>query len=296
MAGRIAVLGAGAVGGMLAVLLTEAGHHVTLLASDRTGTTINVDGLELRSKRFGERRARVTARPWLTEPVDMLFVAVKSQDLLAALTRAPAGLLAGAAVVPLLNGVDHVPLLRALFPRAEVVPMTVSVEATRVAPGVIEHVSPPVDYAITAGRRAEAADPGSLLRAAGLDVDDSAPDEATLLWRKLCFLGPLALLTTRAREPIGPARDARPDLLDALVGEFTAAAAADRATIDPATVRERLRGLPPALRSSMLKDSLAGVPLELDGIAGPVLRAAPDGAPVAREVVSEIVRAAGRTA
>ena len=117
MAERIAILGAGAVGGMLGVLLAEAGHDVTLLASDRTSTAINVNGLALRSTRYGELHVRLPARPWLTAPVDVLFVTVKAPDLLAALTRVPAPLLQGAAIVPLLNGVDHVPLLRAVLPR-----------------------------------------------------------------------------------------------------------------------------------------------------------------------------------
>jgi 2-dehydropantoate 2-reductase len=138
---------------MLGVLLANAGHDVTLLASDRTSTAINTDGLTLRSTLYGEIRARVPARPWLIEPVDFLFVTVKAPDLLAALTRVPAPLLRGAAIAPLLNGVDHVPLLRATFPQATVVPMTVSVEATRVAPGVIEHLSPFADYGISAGHR-----------------------------------------------------------------------------------------------------------------------------------------------
>lgn len=290
MGNRIAVLGAGAVGGMLGVLLAAAGHHVTMLASDRTSTAINVGGLTLRSGRYGELVARVPARPWLCSPVDAVFVAVKAPDLLAALARVPAALVEGAAVVPLLNGVDHVPLLRALYPRAEVVPMTVAVEATRVAPGVVEHLSPFADYAITAGHRD--ADPGELLREAGLDVDSSAPDEATLLWRKLCFLGPFALLTTRAMQPIGPAREAGPDLLDALAGEAAAAASAAGAGVDGAAVRARLGGMPATMRSSMLKDAEAGATLELDAIAGPILRAAPDGAPVTRGIVAEI---AGRT-
>jgi 2-dehydropantoate 2-reductase len=285
----VAVLGAGAVGGMLGVLLAEAGHEVTLLASDRTSTAINLDGLRLRSGRFGERHARVPARPWLTAPVDVLFVTVKAPDLLAALPRVAPALVRGAVVAPLLNGVDHVPLLRAALPEATVVPMTVSVEATRVEPGVIEHVSPFVDYALCAAHAD--AGPGPLLRGAGLDVDASAPDEATLLWRKLSFLAPLALLTTHARDALGPARDARPDLLDALVDEAAAAAAAAGATVDPQGVRERLRGLPAGMRSSMLKDAVAGATLELDAIAGPVLRSAPDGAPVTREVVAAISRA-----
>lgn len=293
MAERIAVLGAGAVGGMLAALLAEAGHEVVLLASDRTATAVNVHGLTLRSPRHGELRTRVTARPWLAGPVDVLFVAVKAPDLLAALARAPAALVAGAAVVPLLNGTDHVPLLRAALPAATVVPMTVSVEATRVAPGVIEHLSPFADYAVAAGVPAAGVDPAAMLREAGLDVDASAPDEATLLWRKLAFLAPLALLTTVSRRPLGPAREAHPELLDGLVDEAGAAARASGATVEPAAVHGRLRALPGAMRSSMLKDALAGAVLELDAIAGPVLRAAPDGAPVTRGVVGEILRARG---
>lgn len=288
MADRIAILGAGAIGGMLGVLLAGAGNDVVVLASERTATAINVGGLTLRSTRFGESHARVPARPWLTAPVDVLFVAVKAPDLLAALSRVPTQWLHGAVVVPLLNGVDHVPLLRGMFPQAAVVPMTVAVEATRVEPGVVEHVSPFAEYAISAGHREVAVDPGALLRGAGLDVDSSAPDEATLLWRKLSFLAPLALLTTRARDALGPAREARPDLLRALVEEAAEAAAAAEATVDPDAVAQRLATLPAGMRSSMLKDAVAGATLELDAIAGPVMRAAPDGAPVTRRVVAEI--------
>ncbi|WP_232664035.1 ketopantoate reductase family protein [Pseudonocardia sp. TRM90224] len=283
---RVAVLGAGAVGGMLGVLLAEAGHDVTLLGSDRTCTAINAQGLTLRSRAFGELSAAVPARPWLVGPVDVLVVAVKAPDLLSALTRAPAPLLDGAAVVPLLNGVDHVALLRAAYPQARVVPMTVGVEATRVAPGVIEHLSPFADYALSTEHDTPDG-PGALLAAAGLKVDSSAPDETTLLWRKLAFLAPFALLTTSAMDAVGPAREARPGLLDALVDETGAAAVAMRAAIDPDAVRTRLETLPPTMRSSMLKDAVAGATLELDAIAGPILRSGVD-APVTREVVREI--------
>jgi 2-dehydropantoate 2-reductase len=288
MAERVGILGAGAVGGMLAVLLAEAGHEVTVLASERTSTAINVGGLALRSQKFGDLEARVPARPYLTAPVDVLFVAVKAPDLLAALGRVPAALMTDAAVAPLLNGTDHVALLRAALPQAAVVPMTVSVEATRTAPGVIEHVSPFVEYALAEERERARVDPEGLLRTAGLDLDASAPDEATLLWRKLSFLAPLALLTTHARQPLGPARDARPDLLDGLVAETAAAAATAGAEIDPAAVGKRIAGLPAGMRSSMLKDAIAGATLELDAIAGPILRALPGGAPVTRAVVAEI--------
>jgi 2-dehydropantoate 2-reductase len=48
------------------------------------------------------------------------------------------------------------------------------------------------------------------------------------------------------------------------------------------------------MRSSILKDAIAGATLELDAIAGPILRALPDGAPVTRVVVAEIAEAAAR--
>jgi 2-dehydropantoate 2-reductase len=296
MAGKIAILGAGAVGGMLGVLLAKAGHEVTLLASDRTSTAINIDGVTLRSTRYGELHAPIPARPWLTTAVDVLFVTVKAPDLLAALTRVPAPLLRDAAIVPLLNGVDHVPLLRAAFAQTTVVPMTVSVEVTRVAAGVIEHTSQFADYAISVGYRDSTVDLAALLRSAGLTVDASAPDETTLLWRKLSLLAPFALITTLALDALGPARQAKPDLLDGLVEEAAAAAAANGVAVDPAVISKRLHGLPAGIRSSMLKDALAGGVLELDAIAGPILRAAPDGAPVTRGVVAEIARSRDRRA
>jgi 2-dehydropantoate 2-reductase len=62
------------------------------------------------------------------------------------------------------------------------------------------------------------------------------------------------------------------------------------AILGAGAVRERLYGLPAGMRSSMLKDALAGAVLELDAIAGPILRAAPDGALVTRGVVADIAR------
>jgi 2-dehydropantoate 2-reductase len=63
MSERVGVLGAGAPGGMLALLLADAGHEVTVPASEHTSTAINV------GKRFGARQARVPTRPYLTAPM-----------------------------------------------------------------------------------------------------------------------------------------------------------------------------------------------------------------------------------
>ena len=53
----------------------------------------------------------------------------------------PAALLAGATVVPFLNGIDHVPYLRAVYP-GDTVAATIVVEATKLADGTIGQVFP----------------------------------------------------------------------------------------------------------------------------------------------------------
>ncbi|GGP42455.1 ketopantoate reductase family protein [Saccharothrix coeruleofusca] len=260
---KIGVLGPGGVGGVLAARLGTAGHEVTVVATDRTAAEITARGLVLRAP-DGESVTRPSARPWLAEPVDVLFVAVKATDLLPALQRVPAAVLGGATLVPLLNGVDHPKLLRALYPAARVVAASIAVEAVRHRPGVVEQLSGMADIGV--------ADPevARLLRAAGLTVAEH-PDEVTVLWRKLTFLAPLALATTSANAPIGEVRES--GALRALVDETAAAAATRSVVVDADAVEARLHAMPDTMQSSMLRDFRSGRPLELDAIAGPVLRA-----------------------
>ncbi|GIL25911.1 ketopantoate reductase family protein [Actinocatenispora comari] len=286
---RIGVLGPGGVGGVLAARLGAAGHQVSVLATERTAAAITVRGLRLTAP-DGETVTAPVARPWLTEPVDLLIVAVKATDLLPALVRVPAALLGAATIVPFLNGIDHPALLRAAYPAATVVPASISIEATRHRPGVVEQLTSMADLVLPDDTPAGIA-AADLFRAAGLAVT-TQPDEATVLWRKLGFLAPLALATTAADAPIGAARDGAPERLRALVAETAAAAGAAGVRIDPELVGSRLATLPASMQSSMLKDRRSGRALELDAIAGPVVRAlGADRAPTTVEVVEEILAA-----
>jgi 2-dehydropantoate 2-reductase len=115
-----------------------------------------------------------------------------------------------------------------------------------------------------------------------------------VLWRKLSFLGPLALLTSVARGPIGEAISSRGDLVRPLVEEAAAAAGRAGVAIDADGNVSRLQSLPQGMQSSMLKDLLAGRAAELDAIAGPILRAlGREGAPATVEAVSLIGAASG---
>jgi 2-dehydropantoate 2-reductase len=267
----VGVLGPGGVGGLLAARFGAAGHEVTVVATENTAAEITARGLSFRAPDTAPSVTYPAARSWATAPLDVLFIAVKATELLAALRRVPAATLDGATVVPLLNGVDHLPLLRATYPAAQVVAASIAVEATRHRPGVIEQLSTMADLMVADGTPAGTG-VAELIRSAGLTVT-SHPDDNTVLWRKLAFLCPLALLTTGANAPIGAARAARESWLRPLVDEVAAAAGTWSVAVDADAIEARLRALPDSMQSSMLKDFRSGRALELDAIAGPVIRA-----------------------
>lgn len=290
---RVGVLGPGGVGGLLAARLGAAGHDVTVVATERTAAELTARGLTFTGPDGATAVTWPAARPWLTAPVDVLFVTVKATELLPALDRVPAALLGPATVVPLLNGTDHPALLRAAYPAATVVAASIAVEATRHRPGVVEQLSTLCDLVFaTATAAGEAV--AALVEEAGLAVA-TAPDDATVLWRKLAFLAPMALLATGADAPLGAAREARPERLSALVEEAAAAAAANGVPVPADRVLTALRALPGSMKPSLLKDFQAGKPLELDAIAGPIIRTlGPSGAATTVEVARTILDAAHR--
>ncbi|SOB78929.1 ketopantoate reductase family protein [Streptomyces sp. 1331.2] len=265
----VAVLGPGGVGGLIAGLLARDGHRVICLAGEETAAVIARDGLHVRSGQFGEFTARVEAATELREPVDAVFVTVKETALAGSLDRLPARTLGPAIVVPLLNGLDHMALLRERYPAARVTAGTIRVEATRTAPGRIEHSSPFAAIEL-AGPVEEFAEQ---LRHTGLDVALNE-DETAMLWGKLSFLAPFALLTTRHASEIGTVRtEHRPELLAALE-EITAVTRAVGAPADAQDLLASFDFIPATTKSSMQRDVEAGRPTELDAIGGAVLRAA----------------------
>ncbi|HET6748900.1 MAG TPA: 2-dehydropantoate 2-reductase [Actinomycetes bacterium] len=289
---RVAVLGPGAVGGLIGALLARRGDEVICLAPPATAAHIARQGVELRSPMLGDARVAVRAASRLEDPVDACFVTVKATQLERAVEAVPAEALGRGLVVPFLNGVDHVGWLRERYPADQVVAATVAVESTRVAPGVIQHDSPFVIVQVAHGP----ADPARVeelaarLSEVGLDVT-VRDSEAFALWTKLAMLAPIALLTTWAGAPIGEARSRHHDELVALVREAAEAARAEGVELDPEATIRRLEGLPPGMRSSMLKDAEAGQPIELDAIGGAVLRAAARGGvdvPVTAKLVADL--------
>ena len=274
---NVAVLGPGGVGGLLAALLARQGERVVCVARPSTCERLNADGISVRSKRFGEVKASVEAAPELPFPVDVCFVAVKATELGSALDRVSRCSLGNALIVPFLNGVEHIAALRERYGEA-VVPATIRVEATRVSPGVIEQASPFafIELALAGSDAAHEHNIRSLahhLAAAGLDVEIRS-DEALMLWGKLGFLAPLALLTTYEKATAGEVRTKhRPSLLS-VVHEVAEVARGAGAPIDEEATLKLFDSVPASMQSSMQKDAAAGRTTEIEAIGGAILRAA----------------------
>jgi 2-dehydropantoate 2-reductase len=290
---RVAVLGPGGIGGLLAALLARRGDRVTCLAPPATAAHLAEHGLELRSPTLGDAKVAVEAATSLDHPVDVVFVTVKATQLEAAAEAVAPEVLGDALVVPFLNGLDHMTWLRERYPADQVVAGTIRIESTRAGPGLIEHASVFAVVELAAAepsRREQVEALGARLAETGLDVT-VRDDEAATLWSKLSILAPIALVTTWTATPLGEARARHADELVAVAREIVTAARAEGVDLDEAATLAILERVPDAMQSSMQKDAAAGRPIELDAIGGAVLRAAERAgteAPVTARLVADL--------
>jgi len=270
---RVAVLGPGGVGGLVAGALARANVDVTVVAREDTAARLVRDGLRVQSPRFGDFAVQVPAVSRLSEPVDVLVVATKATGLAAALERIGT---APRLVVPLLNGVDHLTLLRERWPD-RVCAAVIRVESDRPEPGLVVHGSAAlrIDMAGAGGLRSDVEAAAHLFRSAEIPVAVS-DSEADVMWKKLVRLNALACTTTAFDEPLGAVR-AHPRhrlALEDAVEESAVVARAEGADVDADAVLAELLEWHPEATSSMHRDVAAGREPELDAIPGAVLRAA----------------------
>jgi 2-dehydropantoate 2-reductase len=261
----VAVLGPGAVGGVMAVGFMDSGVDVVCIARPATAAAIRSGGLTLqRAETVKTARPRVETE--LRDAVELLLVTVKAPALDEALERVEA---APRFVVPLLNGIEHMEALRERLPEATVVGASIGrIEAWLERPGVVLQPTPSVVMTVAAGA------PVELLRRSGVDVRENGSAEE-VLWEKLARQAPTAAATSATQRPIGELRSdpewrAR---LRAAIGETCAVAAAEGVTLSPDAEWEIIEAMPPLLTSSTARDIAAGVPSELDAITGAAVRA-----------------------
>jgi len=293
---RFAVLGPGAVGGLIAAALHRAGQPVTVIAREPTAELIKAEGIDVRSDVLGNFTARPPAAPRLDTPVDVLVVATKAGGLADAVERVTDE---PELVVPMLNGLDHLPWLRQRF-GARAVAGTIRVESDLPQPATVVQTSPFLLVEMASddpSRRPQLEAAAGALKAANVPASVGT-SEAQVMWSKLVRLNALACTTAAVDRPLGWIRD-DPEwsvALDGCISETVAAGVAEGARLDAGTVRSELDNAHAELGSSMQRDIAAGRAPELDQIPGAVLRAAARHGlecPTVARLAAQIARRAG---
>ena len=136
---RIGIIGAGALGGTFAALLTRAGHDVEVTARGAGLAAIRADGIRL-SGGYGDVEARVTVGETLTSRPDLVLVTTKAQDAAAAI-EANAAVVDGAPVVVIQNGLEGVDTAARLLPRSSCMGLLSIIAANYTEPGVVRVLS-----------------------------------------------------------------------------------------------------------------------------------------------------------
>ena len=272
----VAILGPGGIGGFLAAVFCKAGFPVTCVAMPDRAEQIVQDGIHLESVMFGTFTAHPRAVDSLDTTPSILFITTKATTLNEAITRIDPEIVRSALIIPLLNGIEHMEVLRQHFP-GQVAAGTISIEAYEKAPGYVMHTTSFARIRLAADNtdmRERLRDATALMAQTDLTAEISA-SEAQILWDKLARLNALALTTTRYKKPIGEIRDngdMRKELLQ-LVDEAVAIAVKEGAMMDAQDIVVHLDRLEPSQYSSLKRDIDQGKQSELDAIAGAIVRA-----------------------
>jgi 2-dehydropantoate 2-reductase len=290
---RIAIVGAGGVGGLLAGLLARAGTEVAVVARGAHAEAIRKDGLRLDSPlgAFTVRVSEVSEDPGALAPADAVLVAVKAWQVAELAPRLAPLVREGGVVVPLQNGVEAAPRLAAALGDDAVAGGLIAVLAWVDAPGAVKHVGM-VPRIRTGERGARAGRPSArldalatALRAAGIEVD-VVPDVEAATWEKFLLIEPWGALGAASRAPLGVVRSV-PETRALLVraqDELAALARARGVALAPdapARTLAFLDGVPFEATASMQRDLGAGRPSELEDQTGAVVRLAREaGVPV----------------
>ena len=279
---RVAVYGAGGVGGYFGGRLAQAGADVHFIARGAHLRALREHGLRVRSvKGDFEIPVPVTDDPAEVGWCDFVLFCVKTFDTDAAAARLGPLVGDGSAVMSLQNGVENVDKLARAVGDDHVMGGAAFIFAQIAGPGVIAHTGGPAT--ITVGELDGRASPRAkrllaCCEQAGIEAELSASIK-TVLWAKLAFICAQAGMTAAVRLPIGEIRTAAASwaAFSRLVAEVCAVAEADGTPV-PQAAQERALALAQAAEpgsfSSLHDDLVAGRRMELEALHGFVVRRA----------------------
>jgi 2-dehydropantoate 2-reductase len=278
---KIAIVGAGGVGGYFGARLAAAGEDVTFIARSAHLEAMQKAGLMVRSA-LGDlhlQPVKAVRDPAAVGPVDLVILAVKLWSTEEAVASAKPLLGPGTGVISFQNGVDAVDILIRRLGRAYTLGGVAHIAAFIEAPGVIRHNGTLAQ--LTFGELDGTPSPRAktFLNActqAGIEAYLS-DDIERAIWEKFVFLVGLSGMTSLTRLPIGPIREdpVTREMLRDVMNEVVTVARAKGIGLPADTVERQMHftdGLPRDMVSSMLGDLRRGNRLEVEWLSGAVVR------------------------
>jgi len=276
---RIAIVGAGGVGGYFGGRLANAGIDTTFLVRGATAEALRTKGL-----RVDSINGDFTVQPVNTTPhgtYDAILMTVKTFQLAEAARSLEPFLGPDSVVVPLQNGVDAPEVLANIVGSEHVLGGLCAIVAFAVAPGHIKHVAvePAVLFGELDNRRSERVE---RLRDAFVEAGvktDIPQDIHRSMWTKFLFISTLSAVGALTRVPIGAWRSVAEvrEIVDRSLREVVAVARAkgiDLGDDAVANTWQRYDGLASESTSSLQRDVMDGKMSEVDAQIGAVVRMA----------------------
>jgi 2-dehydropantoate 2-reductase len=267
---KVAVVGAGGVGGGFGAALAKAGADVTFIARGAHLQAMRENGLRLEGGRGDMHIVPTQASddPAAVGPVDIVLFCVKMWDVESAGERIRPLIGRDTAVIPLQNGIDA----------AELMGGGAQISASIAAPGVIRQVGTfmRIVFGELDGKRTPRAE-AFLALAKGANFETVLSDRiVTELWLKFILLATNASVMALTRRPIGELRD-DPDMRPHFIAayqEVIDVGRASGASLPDDTLERMLsfnRNAPPTMKASMALDLDRGNRIELPWLGGKVV-------------------------
>ena len=278
---KIAVMGAGGVGGYLGGRLAEAGEDVSFIARGAHLDAIKRNGLRIMSP-LGDaliNPVKATSDPAEIGPVDVILFCVKLYDLEEAAEQCRLLIKDGTAIISLLNGVDSESRLKAIVGDDHVIGGLTYIFSSISAPGVIRHLGEATSVSFGEDNGGESSRLMAFLNnciSAGIDAHITN-DIQSEIWMKFMAWATFGGLGSLTRQSLG-AFQQDPDL-NALyretLAEIASVAEAKGIRLPADAVESRMALVsanPSEAKPSTLVDLEHGRRLELEGQAGAVVR------------------------
>lgn len=279
---RILVLGAGGIGGYYGGRLAESGQNVTFLVRPKRKSFLDKYDLTIHSEKGDYSfKPQLITKEDRVEPFDVVILSSKSYHLDHAIEDLKPFVNSTTSIIPVLNGVAHIPKLQSAFGKDKILGGYCVIETTLDTAGEIIHTSPfdKLYFGEIDGNNSKRSK--HIAQAFSNTKAEFVlnPNIKQGMWHKYLMITVLSSVTTLMHAPIGPIRDSEGggDFIESLYNEASSIMRAHGAPLSHNIVDQYMKSLQQLsyhFKTSMQRDMEKGFNIEADHLQGYLLQLA----------------------